>query len=132
MGRFGTASAEAQFCALEEILAFAAFAGSRARSKYPNQDMPIPFAAARQHLRLLVRCDRKSQLGIGRRAGWATHLSRATEYLHNFSGARLANSRRGRIKVGDSLRINPRRIGPQARSQTSVVASFSIPRGELL
>ena len=57
MSPFGAARAKAHFGALGEIPVFFAFVGSRARSNYPHQDMPIPPAAAKQRRLKLVRHD---------------------------------------------------------------------------
>ena len=79
----------------------------------------------------MVGRDRKSQLGIGRRAGWKSHLARASEDLHYFAGSRLSNARRGGAQIGNRPRVDPRGDGPRARSQTPFAALFSIARGAI-
>ena len=112
--------------ALRHIGLFASFVGSRARPNYSRRDASVPFAAGKKCLCPLVRY---AQLGIGRNAGRITRLPRYTGDFHNFSEARLADSRRGGVQVGDPLGINPGRVGPRARPQVPVAARFAFARG---
>ena len=75
------------------------FARPGAGSIRAHQTAPAALASVEQKLGRLEGHGRKSQLGIGRYAGWRAHLSLASEDFYNFPKARHADPRRGGIQI---------------------------------
>ena len=132
VGSFGAARAKAHFCSLGDFPIFATFARARARTNYTHQNSSVAFAAGKLQPRRLVRHDRKSQLGIGRRAGWTSFLCRVSRYLHDFSGARFTDLQRGGVQIKNSLRVRSRCAKSRAHFQAPIMAKVPIPCDPLL
>ena len=76
----------------------------------------------------VVGNDRKAQLGIGRDARRIARLPWESKDFNYFAESCLANALRGGVQIRAHLRIEPRRVGPEARPQAPIMALFFVAR----